>query len=259
MPDPEQPLADRRILVPPARPEMNPLGRMLERKGAEVLEFPLLTPAPPAGFDAMDRAVRQLRDFDWIVFSGSNCVKNFFRRLDTSGLGREAITAHKIAAIGHGAVSQLKKLGIEPDHIPKVHTAEGVVNGLPDIRGSRLLLVRIEGASRDLPEKLQSLGAKITEVAGYRMIVEANPERAEKVFGQRLDALALANPTAVRFLVTAAENLRIDLHRRLKGVPVATVGPATDKAVRSHGFNSDVVSEGHIADLAETLTDLLRR
>lgn len=29
-----------RILVPPARPEANPLLRMIERKGAEIVEFP---------------------------------------------------------------------------------------------------------------------------------------------------------------------------------------------------------------------------
>jgi uroporphyrinogen III methyltransferase/synthase len=230
---------------------------MLERKGAEVLEFPRIAPAPPAVFDAMDSAIEHLRDFDWIVFSGSNCVKNFFHRLDTLGLGKERITAHKVAAIGHGAVSQLKKLDIEPDYVPKVHTAEGVAHGLPDIRGSRLLLVRIDGASRNLPEELRSLGAEVTEVAGYRMIVDASPEMAEKVFGPRLDALALANPTAVRFLITAADKLGMDLHSRLKGVSVATVGPATDEAARRHGLDPDVVSEGHIADLAETLTDLL--
>ena len=259
MADTEKTLLGKRILVPPARPETNPLGRMLERKGAEVLEFPTLTPAPPPTYEAMDRAIRQIRDFDWIVFSGSNCVMNFFDRAEMLGLGRESMADRQIGAIGYGAVSALKKLGIEADYVPKVHTADGVTSGLQDIQGSSFLLIRIEGASSDLPERLRSLGAKVTEVAGYRMLVDANAEGAEKVFGLRLDALALANPTAVRFLVTAAGSLGIDLHSRLKGVTIAAVGPATDEASRSHGYTPDVVSEGHIADLAKTLTDVLSK
>ena len=253
----EKSLVGKRILVPPARPEANPLRRMLERKGAEVWEFPVLRPAPPRSYDAMDLAIRQLLGFDWVVFSGSNCVINFFDRLDTLGLGKEPIVEKQVSAIGYGAVSALKKLCIEPDYIPKVHTAEGVIGGLQDIHGLSFLLVRIDGASRDLPERLKSLGATVTEVAGYRMLVEASAQTAEKIFGLRLDALALANPTAVRFLVTATDNLGIDLHSRLKGVTIAAVGPATDEAARSYGYTPDVVSGGHIADLANTLADLI--
>jgi len=250
-------LIGKRILVPPARPEANPLRRILERKGAEVWEFPVLRPAPPPAYDAIDSAIRQLQAFDWVVFSGSNCVVNFFDRLDTLGLGKEPIVEKQISAIGYGAVSALKKLGIEPDYIPKVHTAEGVTGGLQDIHGLSFLLIRIDGASRDLPERLRSLGATVTEVAGYRMLVEADAEIAEKIFGLRLDALALANPTAVRFLVTATNNLGIDLQSRLKGVAIAAVGPATEEAAKGYGFTSDGVAGGHIADLAETVTDLL--
>ena len=253
----EKPLAGRRILVPPARPEVNSLLRMLERKGAEVLEFPALRVAPPTDYGPMDRAIRQLKSFEWTIFSGSNCVVNFFERLNTLGLGKAAITGTRIGAIGHGAYSALKKEGIDVDYVPKVHTAEGVAEGLGDIYGSNFLLVRVEGASRGLPERLRNLGAGVSEVAGYRMLVEASGKTAEKVFGQKLHVLALANPTAVRFLVKATDELGIDLQVRFKGVTIAAVGPATAEAARSHGLTPDMVSKGHIADLAESLTDIL--
>ena len=40
----ESPLAGKRILIPPARPEVNPLLLMLKKKGAEAVEFPGLRP-----------------------------------------------------------------------------------------------------------------------------------------------------------------------------------------------------------------------
>lgn len=255
----EKPLVGKRILVPPARPEANPLRVMFERKGAEVWEFPVLRTAPPPSYDAMDDAIRRLQEFDWVIFSGSNCVMNFFDRLETLELGKERMVEKKIGAIGYGAVSALKKVGMEAHYIPKVHTAEGVAGGLRNIQGSSLLLIRIDGASAELPGRLRSLGAGVVEVAGYRMLVDANAQAAEKVFGLRFDALALANPTAVRFLVAAADNLGIDLHGRLKGVIIAAVGPATDETARSQGYTPDLVSGGHIADLAEAVTDLLSK
>jgi uroporphyrinogen III methyltransferase/synthase len=255
----EKPLVDKRILVPPARPEVNPLLRMLERKGAEVLEFPVLKVAPPKDYGPMDKAIRELKSFDWIILSGSNCVVNFLDRLNTLGLGRETIMGSRIGAIGHGAHSALKKEGIDIAYVPKVHTAEGVTGGLGDINGSNFLLVRVEDASRSLPERLINLGAKVNEVVGYRMLVEASVGMAEKVFGGKLDVLALANPTAVRFLVKATDDMGIRLQVRLEGVTIVAVGPATAEAAKSLGLTPDMVSKGHIADLVESLTDFFSR
>jgi uroporphyrinogen III methyltransferase/synthase len=249
-------LTGKRILVPPARPEVNPLLRMLKREGAEVVEFPAISVAPPKDYEPMDKAIRKLKIFAWIIFSGSNCVVNFFERLRMLGLSGVSIVNVRIGAIGHGAHSALKKEGINNIYVPKMHTAEGVIEGLGDIRGLHFLLVRVEGGSRSLPEKLKDLGAKVVEVDGYRMAVHADPDEAEKIFGQKLDILALANPTSVRFLVNAVSELGIDLRVRLKGVLVAAVGPATAEAAGRLGLTPDIVSKGHIADLVKPLIDL---
>jgi uroporphyrinogen III methyltransferase/synthase len=119
-----KPLVGKRILVPSARPETNPLLRILERKGAEVLEFPVLKTAPPTDYGPLlDEAIRQLSEFDWIIFSGSNCVVNFFERLNRLGFSKAALIRPKIGAIGHGAFSALKKWGVEVDYVPMRHTA----------------------------------------------------------------------------------------------------------------------------------------
>ena len=252
---PEQrPLAGRRILVPPARPEANPLLHILERLGAEALEFPALTVAPPPDYGPMDRAIRQLNDHDWIIFSGSNCVINFLKRFEVLQLSKAALSGAKICAIGRGAVSALKKQGVEIQYIPKLHTAEAVTAGLGEASGSAFVLVRVEGASRGLPQRLRDLGAKVTEVVGYRMLVDATVEMAEKAFGLRLDALALANPTAVRFFSKGVEQVGLNLEHSLKKVTIAAVGPATAKAAERQGLTPEIVSRGHIADLAESLT-----
>ena len=250
-----KPLAGRRIMIPPARPEANPLLRILKRRGAETLEFPALKAAPPADYGLMDRVIRRVKDFDHIIFSGSNCVTNFLERLEVIHIERAVLGGPKIVAIGRGAVSALNREGIEIHHVPKLHTAEGVTAGLGEVSGSMLMLVRVEGASRDLPRRLRGMGAEVTEVVGYRMFVNATAEMAERVFGSGLDALALANPTAVRLFFKGADQVNLNLEDSLKEVTIAAVGPATAKVAGKYRLKPHIVSKGHIADLAESLTD----
>ena len=255
VPSKGKPLVGKRILVPPARPEANPLLNMLGRYGADVFEFPALRVAEPSGYGPMDRAIRGLKDFDFVIFSGSNCVTNFLQRLKGLQTGKAALSELKVVAVGYGAVSALKRQGVKIDYVPKVHTADGVTESLGEISGSEFLLIRVEGASRGLPERLKLMGANVTEVVGYRMLVDAIEEMAEKAFDLGLDALALANPTSVRFFLKGAKELGLDPAHTLKGVTIAAVGPATADEAMTHGLTPDIVSKGHIADLAESLIE----
>jgi uroporphyrinogen III methyltransferase/synthase len=250
-----RPLSGKRILVPPARPEANPLLHILSRRGAQPLEFPAVKVLPPEDYSPIDKAIRELKDFDGVIFSGSNCVINFLERLEMLQVGKAALSELKIVAIGHGAVSALKKEAIKVHYVPKLHTAEGVTAGLGEVSDWACLLVRVEGASANLPQRLRSLGARVTEVVGYRMLVEATVDMAENAFGGKLDALALANPTAVRFFFKGAEKVGLNLGDSLKGVTIAAVGPATAEAAKRRGLTPDIISKGHIADLAESLTE----
>ena len=250
----ENSLADKRILIPPARPEANPLLRMIQKLGAEVVEFPKLTPAPPEDYGPIDKAISHLDQFDWVIFSGSNCVNNFMERYNALVKDRVGLESLKIAAIGHGALKALREKTIEADYIPPVHTAQEVVDGLGDIFGARFLLIRIEGAAPSLPQKIKEAGAKVTEVHGYRMIVTADSTMAKKIFDSRLDAVALPNPTTVMFLLKGMELAGIDLEV-LKGALIAAVGPATAETAEKAGLIPGLVSKGHIADLRDSLIE----
>lgn len=85
------------------------------------------------------------------------------------------------------------------------------------------------------------------------MLIEASEEMIKRAFGRRLDVLALANPTAVRFLVKAAGELNFDLQEFFKEVSIAAVGPATAEEARRHGLAPDIIAKGRITDLAEAL------
>jgi uroporphyrinogen-III synthase len=231
---------------------------MIRRLGANVVEFPKLSPAPPADYGPMDEAIKKLDKFDWIVFSGSNCVENFFERFSSLMKDTAILNDLKTAAIGHGAVKALRNNNIKADYIPPVHTAKEVTEGFGNISGLKLLLVRIEGAAPSLPQKLIEAGAEVTEVKGYRMIVKADREAAEKIFSKKIDAVALPNPTAVMFLLKGLELARMDLSETLKGKLIAVVGPATAETAEEAGLTPGLVSKGHIANLRDSLIEFYK-
>ena len=101
---------------------------------------------------------------------------------------------------------------------------------------------------------MKEAGAEVTEVHGYRMIVTANREMAEKIFGSRIDAVALPNPTTVMFLLKGMELAGIDL-KVLQDALIAVVGPATAETAEEAGLTPGLVSKGHIADLRDSLIE----
>ncbi len=256
---PEMSLAGKRIMVPPSRPETNPLLNILKMRGAEVVEFPKLTSTSPSDYGPMDDAVRRLDEFDWIIFSGSDCVNNFFQRLDDLSVDRSILKGRRIGAIGFGAVRALKIHDTGIDYVPKIHTADEVIKGLGDISDQRFLLVRVEGAASTLPQKMKDMGAIITEIDGYRMIIDANEEMIKEVFSSKIDAIALPNPTAIRFLLDGVNHAGLDFKGVLNETAIAVVGPATAETALKEGLIPDIISKGHIADLRDSLLDYFNK
>jgi uroporphyrinogen III methyltransferase/synthase len=246
-----RPLAGKRIIVPPSRPEINLLLDMLRLRGAAAQGFPKLTALPPGDVRPIDKAVDCLDQFDWIVFSVGRCLRTFVERLEAKGRTVEALRHIKICALGRGTVSSLRDHRIAMDFFPRIHAPETVVEGLGEIRGLRFLLVRHENAPAELRRRLREKGASVAWASGCRLIMEADARLAWRVFGRKPDAIALASPSAVHYLVRGAELSGLDLEKAIRGVPVAAVGPATAKKAREFGLEPSLVSKGHLVDIAE--------
>jgi uroporphyrinogen III methyltransferase/synthase len=246
-----KPLAGKRIVVPPSRPEVNLLLDMLRESGAEALEFPRLVAAPPEDHRPIDKAVASLGLFDWIVFSGGRCVRTFAERVGAGGHTAEALRDIRTCALGRGAVLSLRDLGVAMDCIPRVHTPEAICESLGEVHGLRFLLIRFEGASAKLRMLLREKGASVAWATGGRLGVEADTRLAWRAFGRKPDAIALASPMAVQYFAQGLELCGLGPAKALKDIPVAAVGPATAEKARQIGLQPSLVSKGHLVDIAE--------
>src|SRR5438552_11270166 len=94
------PLAGRRILVTRAAHQAGKLSDGLRLLGAAAVEVPVLEIAPPTSFEFLDRALRQIGTYDWVIFTSANTVRAMASRGAEIGADPSRDCGAKVAAVG---------------------------------------------------------------------------------------------------------------------------------------------------------------
>jgi uroporphyrinogen III methyltransferase/synthase len=151
-----RPLLGKQIVVTRARKQASGFLKMLADAGAECLECPTIKVVPPQSWEALDKAIHRMPDYDWLIFTSVNGVGFYFERLFAAGMDSRALQHAQVAAIGPATAHRLLDFGIRSDIVPKNYRAESVVaafEGIP-ISGKKILLPRAREARSILPEEL---------------------------------------------------------------------------------------------------------
>jgi uroporphyrinogen III methyltransferase / synthase len=247
-------LEGRRIVITRAAEQSSDLRARLEELGAEVDSLPLVRFLESKDTADLDRAIRSLDEFDWIIFTSANAVTFFVgrcRALESSpNMGRT-----KIAAVGTATRVALEKQGLQASFVPAEFSGAGLAAELSGvISGKSVLLPRSDRASEELPSALCKAGAKVTEVIAY---VTAGPEAfdcnlVDAIRDGRVDAVAFFSPSAFReFQKLMGADLPVKYDSR---VALAAVGPVTAGAIRGTGLPVAIeADEATTASLVEGL------
>ena len=199
-----------KVIVTRPRSQAGPLVERLEALGLEVVECPLIEIDPleePAHVDTSG--------YDWVIVTSPNGADLFAQR-------RRGDHA-RIAAVGPGTAETLRRLGIEPDLVPRVSTQEGLLDEFPTASG-RVLFVGAEGSRRVL---IDALDADFLPLYRTRLLRPAPPEG---------DLVVLASGSAARSFAAVGGK-----------TPAVSIGPQTTRAARAAGL--DVVAEAQTHDL----------
>jgi uroporphyrinogen-III synthase len=229
-----------RVLVPPSRPDLNPLATLLARAGLHAIELPHLDVSPPED-EVLAEAVALGQECDVIVFAGGPSASAWL-----AGGGKPG--AAQLCAIGHAAESALRAGGLPPSLAPREHTARAVADAIAasaggPLRGRTVLLLRGEAAGAELPDELGRRGARCIDLVGYRLRARVDHDEAARLLAGGLDAVALSNPSAVRVLALAARELGCPLPALAGASLCAAAGPATAEEARRHGLAPSLVIE----------------
>ena len=247
-----KPLFGRTIVVTRAREQASDLKRLLEEDGANVLQFPTIEIAPPESWASLDVAVKER--FDWLVFTSSNGVAAFFRRLYAKGRDVRALAGTKIAAVGAATANELGQRGVLPDVVPERFISTELLPLLAqDQHGIRTAVIRAEEGRDELLDELRRRGGDVHLAVAYRTIAaEMDVEEVSAMLAR--DAVDVVTFTSA----STVDNFfaRLTPGRAL----LASIGPATSDAIRRHGHEPGcVASNATIAALRAAVVDSMVR
>ena len=232
----KKPLFGKTVMVTRARTQASALSDRLEELGARVVEFPTIEIKPIRDFHAVDAAIRQLGNFDWLVFTSENGVVHFMNRLHALRQDCRKLAQVKIACVGSGTADQLKQFGLLTDLIPKNYTTTGLFQEFKNrniLRSGKFLLVRTSIATDELHDLLEKEGARATELAMYETVKpKLSKSQASKLLaGQPVDFITFTSAsTAENFFSFLDARIR----RRLKS-RLVSIGPVTSGTIRRLG------------------------
>ena len=248
------PLFGRTIVVTRARAAASEFATALRRLGAEVVEFPTIETAPPRSYAALDRAIKRVDSFDWIIFTSAMGVESFIERLKSLGRDIRALGDASIAAIGPATAALLADYALRVAAVPDEYRAEEIVSaiGIKQIRGKRFLIPRAEVAREALPEILRDKGAKEVVVApAYRTVKPKGAQIArmrELIASGKIDLVTFTSSSTV---TNFCELLGVPV----KGIKAGAIGPITAATAEERGFEVVVKPRKYTI---EALTEAIR-
>ncbi len=266
-----QTLIDRRIAVPETR-ELDIFASMLERRGATVLRYPLVSikdaPDPRPVIEWIRRFSSGYCD-DLILLTGEG-LRRLMSCMDQHAADLRPSFMEQLARVrkitrGPKPAKALRELGLKSDLSAVTPTTEGVIESLRAASLSgRTIGVQLYGTepNRSLIEFLQGRGAQVAAVAPY-IYADASDDRAvvqllDELNTARVDVIAFTSSSQVDrlFAIGGAATLLA-----LAKTQVAAVGPIVADNLRRRGVTVRFMpSESFfMKPLTSTLEQALRR
>ncbi|RYG70927.1 uroporphyrinogen-III C-methyltransferase [bacterium] len=252
-----RPLWGQTVIVTRAREQASSLVEGLRKLGAKVVQCPTIRVEPLESTPILDEEIPLLMRNNWVVFTSTNGVEQFFKKLDSLKLDARVFGPACVAAIGPATASALQKRGIICDYLPESSISENVAAGLLE-RGAangRTLVIRAQEGREVLEQKLRESGATVTVAPLYRTLPDDSngPEAREMIERGEVDWVTFTSSSTVKNFVDALGAEFVAQHRAQ--FKVAAIGPVTSESAIKFGLQPDVVSqEASVEALAAALS-----
>jgi uroporphyrinogen III methyltransferase/synthase len=163
-----RPLFGQTVLVTrPAHQGVELIGNLSEL-GARVLCQPAIEISEPSDWSPVDAIVRRLGEFHWLVFSSSNGVHYFLRRLLETGYDLRHLGSARLAVIGPATGDALSEYHLRADLQATEYRAETLATALATlVHGQRVFLARASRGREVLAEMLTAAGAEVEQAIVY--------------------------------------------------------------------------------------------
>ena len=183
-------------------------------------------------YSRADAVIKQITDFDWVVFTSVNGAKFMFERLYGMGLDCRCLGSVKIAAIGKTTAQRLLEFGLRANMVPEIESSAGLLGEFIklDMKGRKVFLPQSEIASSELPDGLLKMKAVIEKVPVYKT-VELEPDDVDFDY---IDQVLFTSGSTVRAFIKKFKSLPAN-------VKAYALGPPTQAEAKKHGIDAEIV------------------
>ena len=248
-------LLGKTILITRASTQSDELRQALSALGARVLECPAIQIVPPDDWTDVDRAIRDMDSYHWLLFTSANAVEHFMRRVEAAGT-RVSVP---IAVVGPATARKLHDWNLSASLAPESYRAEGLLKTFPDdLSAVRILFPRAESAREILPDELRRRGALVDVLTVYRTVKADGLSELFRLFKEsNIDCVVFTSPSTIRFIAEALED---EFEPLMKTLAVAVIGPVTRDAAESLGLKVTIQPEhATVSDLVQSIVQNFRR
>ncbi|MDA4129447.1 MAG: uroporphyrinogen-III synthase [Thaumarchaeota archaeon] len=257
------PLSGRTILITRSSGGNETERAKLETLGAEIEELEAIKIFDPSSWTRFDEAIREIEEFDWIVFTSANGVRGFFRRCSSQQVATEFLgkvrrgisLTPKFACVGPSTKITLEQEGYRSSFVPHDYTTRNLALELKEsihLEDKKILLARTEDANPEMCKILRAAGARVFEAAVY----STRPISQKLTFEvlDRLTDITLTSPSTVEGLLASVSTSEI-LSRKIQ---VHCIGPITARKAGDRGLFVHSIAEVHTLDgLIESMRNFL--
>jgi uroporphyrinogen III methyltransferase/synthase len=245
------PLGDISVVVTRPKAQASGLAGALRELGARVVEAAVIVPEP------LEFAIPDINDVDLLVLSSPNGVKAFFAELRASFRDVRSLYGVAVAVIGPGTADAVRAEGIEPDLIPSRAVGESLADLVSGFEVRHAMIVRARGGRDVVRQALLDGGTPVVDlIEPYETVAEPLDPRA-RARALEADWATFTSASSVRFFLEAAGGAEVV---RDSGLRLASIGPITSEALRSHGLEPEVEAAEHTpAGLVDALVAASRR
>ncbi|OGR88476.1 MAG: hypothetical protein A3A86_03730 [Elusimicrobia bacterium RIFCSPLOWO2_01_FULL_60_11] len=225
------------VLVTRPRGQASGFAGRLRRMGIKVFAHPAIRIIPPKSYAPLDKALRKIGSYDWLIFTSANAVDSFLKRARRLRIRPAALMGLKTCSIGPATAKAMRKAGMPVSKISRDYVAESVLDALPSVKGMKILIPRARDAREVLPQGLRKRGARVDAVDAYRTVLDKRGAQAIRrlLAGPGLDCAAFTSASTVKNFFLAAG-------RRPKGVIAASIGPVTTRTLLSYGWKPSITA-----------------
>jgi uroporphyrinogen III methyltransferase / synthase len=218
-------------------------------KMAIVLELPVTRIKPLTDSNAFVKTLTKVNEYEWVIFTSANGVEMFFAALAKLNKDARVFGSAKIATIGSRTAEKLAHFGLRADFVPAEFTSKDLAKELiefTNLRDHKILLLRSQLASDDLPALLETAGASVDNVPIYtheKNLCDLKPV-SEMLAAKKVAWLTFASPFAARCFF---EQIPADFAKS-SGAKVASIGPVTSEQLLKLGVAVDAEASDHTID-----------